>query len=151
MTNPRKKSCSNRDIAATVAAMHPAVRDRFVAAGGAKEKGVTGSRHADKLENPFAQQMKLAGLPEPTREHVFGPPRKFRFDFCWPDKKVAVEIEGGIWTNGAHTRGKHYESDCEKYNLATSLGWAVYRFTEKHIKNGSALATVEAALKGTKE
>jgi len=144
MTTPRRRH--PKSIADAVSSMPAETRALLVAANKAK-----GSRHADKLENPFAEQMRLAGLPTPTREHVFAPPRRFRFDFCWPDKMVAVEIEGGIWTNGAHTRGKHYELDCEKYNLATSLNWRVYRFTEKHVKNGSGLAMVEAALKGTKE
>ena len=53
----------------------------------------------------------------------------WRFDFAWPNEKVAVELEGGTWIRGAHTRGGHYRSDCEKYNFAQILGWKVLRFT----------------------
>ena len=62
-------------------------------------------------------------------EHQFAPPRRWRFDFAWPAQKVAVEMEGGIWTRGAHTRGKHFRSDAEKYNAATIAGWRVLRYT----------------------
>lgn len=53
--------------------------------------------------------------------------RMWRFDFAFPAQKVAVEIEGGIWTNGRHSRGKGMESDMRKYNRAASLGWIVLR------------------------
>ncbi len=62
-------------------------------------------------------------------EYQFHPKRKWRFDSAWPEKMVAVEFEGGIWTNGRHTRGKGYENDCEKYNNALLLGWRVFRLT----------------------
>ena len=35
--------------------------------------------------------------------------------------------EGGIFSGGAHTRGKHFQSDCEKYNTAGLMGWRVFR------------------------
>lgn len=81
------------------------------------------------LERKFAAAWKMFGGPEPVREHAFAAGRRFRFDFCWPDQKVAVELEGGIWTGGGHTRGKVYRSNCEKYNLAAIQGWKVLRYT----------------------
>ena len=63
------------------------------------------------------------------REYRFAPPRKWRFDFAWKADKVAVELEGGTWSGGRHTRGAGFEDDCEKYNEATRLGWRVLRFT----------------------
>lgn len=67
---------------------------------------------------------------------------------CWPRSKVAVELEGGIWVMGRHTRGAGFEKDCEKMNWAALHGWRVFRFTPGMIKSGVALATVEDALKG---
>ena len=49
--------------------------------------------------------------PEPELEYRFHPFRKWRFDFAWPEQKVAVEMEGGVFIGGAHTRGGHYQSD----------------------------------------
>lgn len=70
---------------------------------------------------------------ECVREYRFHPTRKFRFDYAIPSKKIAIEQEGGAWTNGRHTRGKGYTSDMEKYNLATSMGWRVLRFTPEQM------------------
>jgi very-short-patch-repair endonuclease len=80
------------------------------------------------------------GLPEPKPEWKFHPTRKWRFDFGWPEQKVAVEIEGGIWNQGAHVRAIHYMSDMEKYNAAAKLGWRVFRFTPQQFKKGEVQA-----------
>jgi hypothetical protein len=57
--------------------------------------------------------------------------RDWRFDFAWPDSAngVAVEIEGGTWSQGRHVRGPGFRSDCEKYNAATALCWRIFRCT----------------------
>lgn len=86
------------------------------------------------------------GLVTPVTEWKFHPIRKWRFDYAWPyingevpkGGPIAVEIEGGIWVKGAHTRGKHFLSDCEKYNTATAMGWRVFRFTPQQLKKGEA-------------
>jgi len=97
------------------------------------------------LEEALALQFRALKL-DPLREFRFHPTRKWRFDFAWPEKKLAVEVEGGIWTNGAHTRGKHFESDCEKYGEALLLGWTVYRTTGGLIKSGKAIHVIEQLL-----
>lgn len=61
----------------------------------------------------------------------------WRFDFAWVDWKVAVELEGGIWTGGRHTRGAGYASDVLKYNAALLQGWAVYRITVNMLEEKS--------------
>ena len=40
---------------------------------------------------------------------------------------IAVEIEGGVWIGGRHTRGKGFLRDIEKYNEAAAMGWRVFR------------------------
>lgn len=98
------------------------------------------------LERIFKFHMDAAGVPEPVREFRFHPTRRWRFDFAWPEQKVAAEVEGGTWTGGRHTRGSGFEKDCEKYNAATALGWRVFRFTAGMVNSGEALNTIEAAL-----
>lgn len=44
---------------------------------------------------------------------------------------IAVEIEGGIWTLGRHSRGKGMENDMIKYNAAAELGWRVLRYSRE--------------------
>ena len=99
------------------------------------------------LEELLFQHIKLVGLPEPEREYRFAPPRRFRADFAYPERKLLIEVEGGVWTRGRHTRGAGYTSDAEKYNLATVKGWRVLRFTGDMIKDGSAIDTIEKVMK----
>lgn len=54
--------------------------------------------------------------------------RDFHFDFCIIDKKIAFELEGGIYSQGRHVRPLGFITDCIKYNLALSIGWKPYRF-----------------------
>lgn len=68
-----------------------------------------------------------------AREYRFHPKRKWLFDFAFPMHNLAIEVEGGIWTGGRHTRGKGFEADCEKYLEAALLGWTVLRLTAKQI------------------
>ena len=68
--------------------------------------------------------------------------RKFRFDFALQDSKIAIEIEGGIFTNGRHTRGKGFMNDMLKYNLATRLGWVILRYTPQQLNKTSTFEEI---------
>ncbi len=83
------------------------------------------------LEDQFDLMLRALSpmTPTPEKEYRFYARRKWRFDRAWPGKMVAVEIEGGVYSGGRHTRGKGFEDDCEKYNMAASLGWCVIRIT----------------------
>lgn len=70
-----------------------------------------------------------------TQEYKFLTDRKYHFDFACPAKMIAIEIEGGTWSDGRHVRGKGYSDDCEKYNLAQLNGWRVFRFTSDMLRN----------------
>lgn len=86
------------------------------------------ARESAALLYPLVGLCRGARLPEPTPEYTFHPHRKWRFDYAWPLHKVAVEIEGGAFTQGRHTRGAGFIADMEKYNAAVLLGWRVLRF-----------------------
>lgn len=68
-------------------------------------------------------------------EIMFHARRRWRFDYADTVNKIAIEIEGGIWSGGAHSRGKGIMRDIEKYNAAQALGWRVYRTTPGAFKN----------------
>lgn len=90
------------------------------------------ARKQSVLEKAFSEYWDLIapeGSPDPVSELQFAPPREFRFDFAWPDYKLAVEIDGGIWSKGRHTRGSGFQKDCWKLNLATLNGWRILRYT----------------------
>lgn len=97
------------------------------------------------LEQVFAFQLRTANI-HMEREHQFHPKRKWRFDFAIPERMIAIEIEGGIWSNGRHNRGAGYSADCEKYNSATVLGWRVLRGTSDQINNLSLIDHLKTLL-----
>jgi len=78
-------------------------------------------------------RIKSSNLPAFETEYYFLPDRRFRFDFAWPKKMLALECEGGVWTQGRHTRGVGFTNDCKKYNLAALKGWIVLRYTSNMI------------------
>lgn len=80
------------------------------------------------LEELFMMLVRELEIPEPVREFRFSKPRKWAFDFAWPEHMLAIEIEGGNWTRGRHVRPLGFADDCEKYNRALDLGWRVYRY-----------------------
>ena len=99
------------------------------------------------LELELLSQIRLLDLPEPEREYRFHPVRRWRFDYAWPSRMVAVEIEGGTWTGGRHTNPAGFEKDCEKYNNAALLGWRVMRFTSGMVRSGEAVQMIEKELR----
>lgn len=64
---------------------------------------------------------------EVVKEYRFHPTRRWRFDYAIPSKKIALEVEGGVFTQGRHTRSTGFLGDMEKYNEAARLGWRVVR------------------------
>lgn len=98
-----------------------------------------------KLESMMALQLKAAKI-EYVTEFRFCPDRKWRFDFVVSGFLIAIECEGGIFTNGGHTRGAGYEANIEKYNAAALLGWRVLRFSGDQIESGYALRIIELAI-----
>ncbi len=83
-----------------------------------------------------------------VREHVFHPKRGWRFDFAWPELKLAVELDG----RGRHQTVKGTRGDCEKLNAAVILGWRVLRYPATDIANVDAwVSEVQAAIFALKE
>jgi very-short-patch-repair endonuclease len=99
---------------------------------------------SSELEELFARKMAGTGF---IREHRFAPPRRWRFDFAWVEKRLAVEIDGGNWNNGRHNRGSARDAENEKMNSAQLLGWRVLHFTGAAVKNGEAERVTREALR----
>ena len=72
------------------------------------------------------------------REVRFALPRQWRFDWILKDYPLAIELEGGSWIGGRHSRGDGFEKDCEKYAEAAIRCWFVMRVTPKMAKDGRA-------------
>lgn len=77
---------------------------------------------------PPAQWWKANGLPVPKVEFLFHPIRKWRFDYYFPDHRVAIEIEGGVYKYGRHNRAIGFLKDMDKYNAAAEMGIRLLRY-----------------------
>jgi len=86
---------------------------------------------------------RSAFIPAPVLECSFHPNRKWRFDLAWPEWRVAVEIEGGVWKIGRHQRPRGFQGDLDKYNYAAIIGWFVLRFSVKDVETGKAIDAIE--------
>ncbi len=107
-------------------------------------------RPLSELEETLALYMSVAGLPDAAREYQFHATRKWRFDFAYPGKKIAVECEGLTnpkWKS-RHTTNQGFTDDCEKYNTAALHGWCVLRFPMSMIQSGMAVQQITEALEG---
>ncbi len=80
---------------------------------------------SDSLRAEFDTLWALMGGPALVEEYRFHPARKWRFDYAAPEAKVAVELNGGVWSGGRHVRGGGYLRDREKINTAQMMGWRV--------------------------
>lgn len=90
---------------------------------------------------------RAAGLPEPVPELRFAPPRRWRFDWAWPDHGLALEVQGGLFVNGRHSRGASLLREHEKLNAAAAKGYRVLFVTPQQIASGAAIPIVEQALR----
>ena len=81
----------------------------------------------------FEQILRKSIRIEPLKEHKFYNKRKWRIDYAWPEQKLAIEVEGGIWINGGHNRGKIYKDNVEKYNELVLHGYDLLRFVPDNL------------------
>lgn len=112
----------------------------------------------------FPQVCQQYGIPKPVAEYRFGAmysggPGKglrerlrasglsdWRFDWAWVDHRVALEVEGGVFSGGRHTRGSGFVGDMSKYNAAGTLGWIVLRCQPKDLLKTATLSMVRQAI-----
>lgn len=75
----------------------------------------------------FAPAFPIADDEFSIRLPYSGTGRKFKADFVHADSKVAIEIQGGVWSGGKHGRGTGIKIDATKLALAQRNGWQVYQ------------------------
>lgn len=93
-----------------------------------------------KAEVTLLDQIVASGLPAPYREFTFHPTRDWRLDLAWPDRKLAVEIDGQV-----HRTKERFARDMEKMNEAGIAGWMVIRVSPEQVRDGQALSIVARA------
>jgi very-short-patch-repair endonuclease len=94
----------------------------------------------------LAYQCLADKLPPFEQEYRFHMERKYRLDLAFVPQKVGVEIEGGLWAAGAHSRPIGILRDMEKANLLVLSGWRVLRYTPQQVRKGEALEGIKQLL-----
>lgn len=104
------------------------------------------STEPSKWEENLLAALRLYGrdIPQPVREYRAVEGRRFRWDLAWPEHRLLVEINGGIYTRGrsGHT-GASLAKDFDKLNAATVAGWRSLVFGPMDCKPRLLMATVE--------
>lgn len=100
------------------------------------------------IENELMEQLVDAKLDEGVyRNCKFIPKRKFEADFYWPELKLVVECDGGVWLpSGGHTTGAGYTSDRYRDLIALSHGIITLRFVSSQIHKGDAIAYLSSVI-----
>lgn len=104
------------------------------------------SSEAPDIEGALVVELQRAGLAGYVRNHRFDPRRRLELDFAWVSAKVAVEVQGGIYSRGAHVRPAGYKRDAEKARRAQLMGWMVFPCTAEDVRTRAIVADVETAL-----
>ncbi|CAB4163269.1 hypothetical protein UFOVP806_6 [uncultured Caudovirales phage] len=116
------------------------------------ERGVMWPTQAmSGLERQFLNCWQHHHGPDLEREVAFdreaGGKRNWRADFVHRPSMLLIEVEGGAWSGGRHTRGKGFCEDAAKYLRAFELGWHVLRLSSGQI-NVADVGRIVAKLRG---
>lgn len=100
------------------------------------------------LEHELTGHLLVMQL-RPELQFRFHPERRWRLDFAFPDVRVGVELDGGIFAAenggeiGKHARGAGRCADMEKRNAAAELGWLILNYGPPHVRTGEAALQIE--------
>lgn len=97
-----------------------------------KKNGKSGP---SELELIFAKQITVLDIPPPRREFKFMETRDFRLDYAWPEKKLAVEVQGMV-----HRIKERFLRDVEKLAMAQIHGWRVLLVAGQDVRSGRAVS-----------
>lgn len=116
---------------------------------------VTGSHEVEKYTRETPPNNLPAGA---VAEYRFCKSRQFRMDFAWPEHRVYLEINGGLFGRGkkcplcgrravaGHSSIERLLKDMEKINLASAMGWRPVFCTPQQFSSGEAAKLVERAI-----
>ena len=89
---------------------------------------------------------KENGIPEPTYEYKFHSVRRWKMDIAWPEQKVFLEVQGGIFVNGRHSRGAAMLKEWDKVNAASCMGWRILYCQPKDVCTIDMVDVIKTAL-----
>ena len=140
-----RNACRQPDAPPDPPAHIKPIDSKAAAAGRASGKRER-STEAPDIEGALVVELQRAGLGGYERNYKFDPRRKLELDFAWVGARVAIEVQGGIHSRGAHVRPEGYRRDAEKSRRAQLMGWMVLPCLAADVKDKSIIADVETAL-----
>ncbi|MGH9117825.1 MAG: DUF559 domain-containing protein [Acidimicrobiales bacterium] len=86
-----------------------------------------GAQRAEGLLEPrMARLLRAYKLPAAAFQHeVSIGGRRYRIDFAYPDRRIAIEVDG----YGSHGSRRQRQRDLDRQNDLVAAGWTVLRFT----------------------
>jgi very-short-patch-repair endonuclease len=95
-----------------------------------------------RLAHQFERLWAIHKGPALTKEVTFYPGRRFRFDYAHMATKVGIELDGGIFIRGRHSRGMGQAKDAEKGRLAWEKDWDCIHFTTACLTSENVLRAI---------
>ena len=95
------------------------------------------------LETQVLAEFRRQGLPLPVIQHrlVLRDGRRIRFDFAWPELRIAVEVDHPFW----HAGDIASHNDKQRDRLAMAQGWRIARITSLDVAGGLVAAVADVA------
>ena len=112
-----------------------------------KGKQKAGQTAKDINEPIFMALLKSVGLPVPVKEYRIDPNRKFHADYAWPSIKLSVEINGGVFTKGAHGSITGILDGYKKINHLATQGWHIMIYVPGEMLKSSTADQIKEAYK----
>jgi hypothetical protein len=113
-------------------------------------RGMATGPHPSVLESKMLRTLLDHGVRAPKAEVCWGPDRRYRLDFAYPQLRLVIEVNG--WTY--HSSPEQARRDAARRNALNRAGWTVLEFDwwdvtrEPHrvaAEVGAALARLQAA------
>jgi len=106
-----------------------------------KKKAWTNQQADSDLELKFIEAwVKDYPMYRPVAQYRFHPSRMFRFDYCWVQKKTAIEIQG---YGPGHNSLPGMTQDYDKLMEALLLNWRVIYITSMHLSQTNLENTLD--------
>lgn len=109
-------------------------------------KGKAKIRQIQPRHDLFTTTCKTDIGVEAVKELLFHQGRNWRFDYAIPEHRIAIEVEGGVWSRGRHVRPQGFLKDMEKYNTAAMSGWLLLRVTPDELMTNKCFEMIKAAI-----
>lgn len=96
------------------------------------------------IEALLALQIRALKLPVPERNYRWMTGRRYEWDFAYPDRKIAIEVQGMV-----HRIKSKWERDIFKRAYGLLDGWRVLEVSGETIRSGVAIQWIEKLLNET--